>query len=165
MTATWEIETQFLPYYFNESKGAFFEQILSNGSDFLCDIFNSSFEFHYEQGNLREPITYNANEFYLTAKRYNDIDRLLYIELPEPRKSDFTYNMYVKCYCIPYRVKKDGIQIFDMYGIDAVRDIDVGFIIWYKNAQHMMSNLKLPVSVDNRNELVDFMGKYIFKRL
>lgn len=165
MTATWETETQFLPHYFNDNKGAFFEQIISNGVNYICDIFNSSFEFHYEQGNLQEPIIYNSNEFYITVKCYNDTDRLIYIELPEPRKSDFLYNMYVKCYCIPYRTKKDSIQIFDMYGVDTVRNIDVGFIIWYKNAQHMISNMKLPVSVNNREELLKFMENYIFERI
>lgn len=92
MTATWEIETQFLPQYFNENKGDFLERLLSNGNYFLCEIF-------------------------------------------------------------------------DMFGIDTVKNIDVSFIIWYKNAQHMMSNIKLPVNVNNRNELINFMSEYIFSRI
>ena len=52
-----------------------------------------------------------------------------------------------------------------MLGIDTIKDRDVGFIIWYKNSQHLMSNLQLPVSVNNRNDLIKFMSKYIFERI
>lgn len=165
MTVTWEIETQIIPQFFDKNRGYLLEGLLAEGRDFFCDNFNGAFEVYYENGEIKEKIKYEPYEFYVTAKTYGNINRMIYIELPEPRKSDFSYNMYTKCYCIPYRLKNDGIEIFDMYGIDTVKDIDVGFIIWYKDAQHLMSNLKLPVSIDNREELINFMHEYIFSRL
>lgn len=165
MTATWEIETQIIPQFFDKNKGHFLEGLLSEGCNFICDSFNDAFEAYYENGNLNEKIKYEPYEFYITIRAYSDIDRMIYIELPEPRKSDFSYNVYVKCYCIPYRIKEDGIKIFDMFGIDTVKNMNAGFIVWYKDAQHLMSNLKLPVSVDNREELIKFMHEYIFTRI
>lgn len=165
MTATWEIETQLLPQYFNENKGSFFEQLLSSGTDFICDLFNSGFESYYEHGRLNNHIKYQSNEFCIEIRLCNDTDRLLCIELPPPRNSDFTYNMYVKHYFIPYRIDRSIIKVFDMFGIDTVKNIDIGFIIWYKNAQHMMSNIKLPISVNNKNDLINFMCEYIFDRI
>lgn len=165
MTATWEIETQIIPQFFDEIKGYFLEEVLSDGRNFICNSFNNAFEVYYNSKRTEEKITYEPCEFYVTLRAYGNADRMIYIELPEPRKSDFSYNMYVKCYCIPYRLKKDSIEIFDMYGIDTVRNMDVGFIVWYKDAQHLMSNLKLPISVDNREELIKFMHEYIFTRI
>ena len=119
----------------------------------------------FDEGKLKTPIEYVPREFYSTAKSINKTDRLIYIELPQPRKTDFSYNMYVKAYFIPYRIKKNGIEIYDMYGIDTVKIIDTGFIILYKDSQHLLSNLKLPVSVNDRDNLIKFMSEYIFDRI
>ena len=165
MTATWEIETQIIPQFFDINRGYFLEGLLCEGRDFLCDNFNCAFEAYYENGKIKEKIIYSSSEFYVNVKIYGDSDRMVCIELPQPRKSDFSYNMYVKYYFIPYRVKKDGIEIFDIYGIDIVKNMNVGFIVWYKDAQHLMSNIKLPVSVNNRDKLIKFMYEYIFTRI
>ena len=165
MTATWEIETQIIPQFFDINRGYFLEGLLCEGRDFLCDNFNCAFEAYYEKKKIKEKIIYSSSEFYVNVKIYGDSDRMVCIELPQPRKSDFSYNMYVKYYFIPYRVKKDGIEIFDIYGIDTVKNMDVGFIVWYKDAQHLMSNIKLPVSVNNRDKLIKFMYEYIFTRI
>lgn len=165
MTATWEIETQIIPSYINENKGNFFEEIFSYGTDYFCEIFNAAFRMSFDEGKLKAPIEYEPCEFYSTAKPINETERLIYIELPEPRKSDFSYNMYVKAYFISYRLKKNGIEIYDMFGVDTVKDMNVGFIIWYKDSQHLMSNLNLPVDIDDRKNLIKFMSKYIFNRI
>ena len=165
MTATWEIETQIIPQFLNENKGRFFEDLYSDGTDFFCRIFNSAFRVFYDDGKLKSTIQYEPYEFYITAKLINETDRIIYIELPEPRKSDFSYDMYVKAYFIPYRIKENGIEIFDAFGIDAIKDMDTGLIIWYKDSQHMISNLKLPVSVNDRDGLILFMSEYIFDRI
>ena len=166
MTATWEIETQVIPPFFNINRGYFLEGLLLESRKFFCDNFNEAFETFFEIGKISEKIVYDQSEFYISihnVKGYSD--KLMYIELPEPRHCDFTYNMYVKCYFIPYRLKGGNIEIFDMFGIDAVRGADAGLIVWYKDGQHMISNLKLPVSVNARNDLIGFMSKYIFERI
>ncbi len=165
MTATWKIETQNIPRFLNENKGVFFEKVFMHGTSCFCDIFNASFKTYYDIGELKEPIQYAINEFHITAVQINQTNRLIYIELPKPRVSDFSYNMYVKAYFIPYRIKKNGIEIYDLFGIDTIKDTDIGLIVCYKGSQHMISNLKLPVSVNNREELIEFMSQYIFERI
>ena len=165
MTATWEIETQIIPAYINEHKGKNIEKVFLHSADYFCEIFNAAFRMSLDDGKLKVPIEYNPCEFYCTVEQVNEIEKMIYIELPQPRKSDFLYDMYVKAYFIPYRIRSNGIEIYDMYGIDTVKDIDTGFIVWYKNSQHLMSNLKLPVSVNSRDDLIGFMSEYIFDRI
>lgn len=165
MTETWEIETQIIPSYINENKGIFFEKIFLHSADYFCEIFNAAFRMSLDEGKLKRSIEYDPCEFYCFIEQVNETERLIYIELPLPRKSDFSYNMYVKAYFIPYRIRKNGIEIYDMFGVDTVKDIDTSFIIWYKNSQHLMSNLKLPVNVEDRKNLIKFMSEYIFNRI
>lgn len=102
MTATWEIETQLIPSFYNINRGYFLEGLLLKGRNFFCDNFNQAFEAFFEKGKLSEKIVYEQNEFYISIHDSNNYsDKLIYIELPEPRPCDFTYNMYVKCYFIP----------------------------------------------------------------
>lgn len=139
--------------------------MFSCGTEYFCDIFNAAFEALYDKSRLKSPIHYEVSEIYSIAKEISESERLIYIELPKPRESDFSYDMYVKAYFIPYRIKENGIEIFDIFGIDAIKGMDTGLIIWYKDSQHMISNLKLPVSVNDRHGLIEFMGEYIFDRI
>lgn len=165
MTTTWEIETQAIPKFFDDHKAYFLDAMLYSGSHYICDLFNRAFKMHFDNKRINHLITYSPNEFYDDVEFYNENDRLLFIEIPSPRKSELSYNIYVKYYFIPYRINANKIEIFDMFGIDTVKDTDIGFIIWYKDAQHLMSNLRLPTSINNREEIVKFMYEYIFSRI
>lgn len=165
MTATWEIETQIIPQFFDKNRGFILESLLLKGCDFICDNFNRAFETYFENGDLNQKIKYAPNEFYVTVKAYDDTHRIIYIELPKPRKSDFTYDFYVKSYFIPYCINENGIKIFDLFGIDTINDTNIGFIVRYIDAQHMISNLRLPISPHNRADIIKFMSKYIFERI
>lgn len=165
MTVTWELETQTIPNFFDNNRAKFFEGMFLENNHYICDLFNQGFKFHYTTGRLKQVIEYQPTDFYCALKNVNETDRIIYIELPKPKISDFSYNFYAKYYFIPYRIKNNTIEIFDMFGIDTVKDTDLGFIIRYKDAQHLMSNLKLPVDINNRADIVDFMSEYIFDRI
>ncbi len=163
MTITWEIESQIIPRFFNENKGYTFENFFSLSNEFVCNIFNNAFELFADK--LKTPIQYSPDEFNSHARQINETDRIIYIELPKPRKSDFSYNVYAKYYFIPYRLKANGVEIFDMFGIDAIKDTNNGLIIWYKDSQHLISNIALPVNINDKEKIIEFMSKYIFERI
>lgn len=164
MTLTWKIETQVIPEFFDKNRGNFLELMFIYGTNYFCDIFNAAFEMNFDKKELKKPIKYKSSEFDVSVQPINDTDKVLCIELPKPRACDFNYDLYVKYYFIPYRVKKCGIEIYDLFGIDVIKNVDAGFIIWYKDSQHMMSNLKLPVSVNDTEGIIKFMSKYIFEK-
>ena len=166
MTCTWEIESQILPKFMHSQKEYFLTNTLIGQGEFICESFNTMFNMFFEYGRLKQKIVYEPNEFFISLHEIKDEkEMLLYIELPPPRDCDFSYNVYVKCYFIPFRFSNDKLEVFDTFGIDAVKDMDVGFIIRYMNGQHMMSTMNLPVNPHDRVELISFMSKYIFERV
>ena len=165
MSATWEIETQIIPSFINENKGFIYENMIFYSEKFFCNIFNAAFKLSLESGKLKNPIEYEPCEFFCSIESYSETEKLIYVELPLPRFSDFSYDMYVKAYFIPYRIKSNGIEMYDIFGVDTIKDKNSGLIIWYKDSQHLVCGLKLPVSVNDSKKLVEFMAEYIFNRI
>ncbi len=165
MTTTWKIETKVIPEFFDDDRTKFFEEIIANKEDFLRDVFNKAFELFCTDKKIKKKIKYKSSDFLCSIIKINETDKIIYIELPPPKKCDFSYEFYVKSYFIPYRVEKNTIEIYDMFGVDTIKNKDVGFIVRYINSQHMMSNLPLPVNVHNRADLILFMSEYIFDRI
>lgn len=163
MTATWKIQTQRLPLIFNENRGEFVENILINKSRFFCGLYNDLFKEQYALGKLKKKIQYKKDEFDITIVHGNDDKKMIFIEIPEPKKSDFSYNLFTKYYCIPYRIKENRIEIYELYGVETIKGTTNNLLVFYKDAQHLISNLCAPYKIDEKNNFKDFMYAYVFR--
>lgn len=163
MTSTWKIQTQIFPLIFNNRRGEFVENILIDKSGFICNLYNDLFHDEYIDGNLKERIQYSRDEFDVTIV-YDDNDkRMIFIEVPEPRSSDFSYSLFTKYYCIPYRVKENGIEVYELYGVETIKGTKNNLLVFYKDAQHLISNLSAPCKIDDKDKFKNFMYEYVFR--
>lgn len=107
MTATWKIQTQRLPLIFNENRGEFVENILINKSRFFCGLYNDLFNEQYALGKLKKKIQYKKDEFDITIVYGNDDKKMIFIEVPEPKKIRFFIQFIyeVLLYSISYKRK------------------------------------------------------------
>lgn len=162
MTTTWKVQTQVFPQIFNDSRCEILENSLIMKSQYICELFNNIFELEYDEGNLKEKIEYSSDEFAATVIYGENNNRIFFIEMPEPRQSDFSYSLFTKYYCIPYTFKENRIEILDLYAVEKIKNTQVSLIVFYKDAKHLVSNLRMPVNVEDKENVMDFMCEYIF---
>lgn len=160
MPAFFDNETKVIPEMYYDDKTFFFKASLK-GTKFFCELFNSAFEFSYQNGIIPKKKNFKENQFIVSDIQFSPSERVIFVELPLPvLKKDWEVT-YLKSYCIPYLQYEDKIEILDLYAEQGRADRpDEGLIIKFVKD----SDFKVCAAIKgDRQNTLGAMYQIIFK--
>lgn len=154
------IEHYTMPQVFYYDKANFFMGAVYD-KGFIHQTFNVFFEEAYKKGALKNKRKFTAKEIKLSEISYNDEQKILFIELPKPKKTDNAMR-YLKTYCISFFETKERIEILDIYGIQKIPNQNEAVIVisFVKDDDKIIFR---GILEDNKSAIVKYMYKVAFE--
>lgn len=165
MTVTWTVQTEVFPMVFEDDRTSFLMHCFWQKEHYVYLVFNAIYEDAYLDGDLKEKIEYQSNEFkvgYCLTEYENS--SFIFISMPEPREYDFGWDIFTEYYIIPFTSKGNSIEVLDLYAVEKIKNEKNRLIAHYKDGKHQYADIGIPYTLDDVESTLKFMGEYIFNR-